>query len=87
VSDDQAPAAHDPFAPIEASPRGRTALAVAALVAAVVAAVGGLAPVAGPVGMGLGLVAHTKGSRLGMPATILAGVGTVIGFSVAFLLR
>lgn len=87
MSDDQAPAARDPFAPLEASPRGATALAVAALVAAVAAVVTGLAPIAGPVGMGLGLVAHVKGSSLGMPAAILAGVGMVAGFVVAFLLR
>jgi hypothetical protein len=87
VDDDPAPVARDPFAPLEASPRGATALAVAALVAAVAAAVTGLAPIAGPVGMGLGLVAHVKGSRLGMPATILAGVAMIVGFAVAMLLR
>ncbi len=77
----------DPFAPIDASPRGATPLAVAALVAAVASLVGGLAPVAGPVGMGLGLIAHVKGSRLGMPAAVAAGVAMVVGFSIAFLLR
>jgi hypothetical protein len=87
VSDDQAPPARDPFAPLEASPRGATAAAIAALVAAVAAVVTGLAPFAGPIGMGLGLVAHVKGSRLGMPATILSGVGMIVGFVVAFLLR
>jgi hypothetical protein len=87
VSDDQAPSARDPFAPLDASPRGATALAVAGLIAAVAAAATGLAPVAGPVGMGLGLTAHVKGSRLGMPAAILSGVGMIVGFVVVFLLR
>jgi uncharacterized membrane protein len=77
----------DPFAPIEAPPRGRQVLAVLALVAAVLAAIGGLAPLAGPVGMVLGLVAHVKGSRLGLPAAVLAGVGMIVGFSIMFLLR
>lgn len=77
----------DPFAPVAASPRGATALAVAGLGAALLAIVTGLAPVAGPVGMALGLVAHVKGSRLGMPAAVLAGVATVMGFTIAFLLR
>lgn len=77
----------DPFAPIDASPRGRTVLAVLAIVCAVAAAIAGLAPVAGPLGMVLGLLAHVKGSRLGLPATVLSAVGTVLGFTVTFLLR
>lgn len=87
MGEERAPSARDPFAPVVASPRGRTVLVVAALVAATFAALGGLAPVAGPVGMVLGLLAHVKGSRLGMPATILAAIGMIIGFVVAFLLR
>lgn len=77
----------DPFAPIEASPRGAGILVVLAFLAAALAVVGGLAPVAGPVGMALGLVAHVKGHRLGMPAAIAAGVATVVGFTITFLLR
>lgn len=77
----------DPFAPIEASPRGRGVLVVLALVAAVAAAITGLAPIAGPVGMALGLLAHVKGSRLGGPVAVLAGVGMILGFTVTFLLR
>lgn len=77
----------DPFAPVEASPRGATPLAVLGFVAAALAVVGGLAPAAGPIGMALGLVAHVKGSRLGMPAAIVAGVATVIGFTLTFYLR
>jgi hypothetical protein len=76
----------DPFAPIEASPRGRGVLVVLALVAAV-AAITGLAPIAGPVGMALGLLAHVKGSRLGVPVAVLAGTGMILGFTVIFLLR
>jgi hypothetical protein len=87
VSQEQAPATRDPFAPVVASPRGRSLLVVGALVAAVLAVVGGLAPVAGPVGMGLGLLAHVKGSRFGMPVTVLAAIAMVIGFVLAFLLR
>ena len=77
----------DPFAPIEASPRGALALVVLAFASAVLAAIGGLAPVAGPVGMALGLMAHVKGLRLGLPAAVVAGVATVVGFTITFLLR
>lgn len=77
----------DPFAPLEASPRGATAFAVTGLVAAVLALVGGVAPVAGPLGMALGLVAHVKGSRLGMPAAFAAGIAMVAGFAITFYLR
>lgn len=77
----------DPFAPIEASPRGATALAILAFVAAGLSLVGGLAPVAGPVGMGLGLIAHVKGSRLGMVAAFAAGAAMVVGFALVFYLR
>jgi hypothetical protein len=84
VSDDHA---HDPFAPVEASPRGATLLAALGFVAAVSAVLTGLAPVAGPVGMGLGLVAHVKGSRLGMPAAVASGIGMILGFVISFFLR
>jgi hypothetical protein len=77
----------DPFAPVEASPRGATALAMSALAAAVLAALAGVEAIAGPLGMALGLVAHVKGSRLGMPATALAAVGMVIGMATSMLLR
>lgn len=77
----------DPFAPIDASPRGRTVLVGLAVVCAVAAAIAGVAPLAGPLGMILGLVAHVKGSRFGMPATVLSAVGTILGFTVTFLLR
>lgn len=77
----------DPFAAIEASPRGRGVLVVLALVSAVAAAITGLAPLAGPIGMALGLIAHVKGSRFGVPVAVLAGVGMILGFTVTFLLR
>lgn len=78
---------HDPFAPIEASPRFATPLAVLGMVLGVAAAITGLAAILGPVGMGLGLVAHVKGSRLGMPAAIVAGVGMIVGMSIILYLR
>lgn len=87
MTDAELASQRDPFAPIDASPRGRTVLAVLAALAAVAAVTTGLAPLAGPIGMGLGLVAHVKGSRLGMPATIVAAVGMVLGFTITFLLR
>lgn len=77
----------DPFAPLEVSPRGAHLLAALALVAAVLTVVGALAPIAGPLGMALGLVGHVKGSRFGLPAAVLAGVGMIVGFSIASLLR
>jgi hypothetical protein len=87
VSESEVGAGRDPFAPLDASPRGRSVLVVLAVLCAVAAATTGLAPLAGPIGMGLGLVAHVKGSRYGMPATVLAAVATVLGFSITFLLR
>ncbi len=77
----------DPFAPVRASPRFATPLALLAVVLGVVAALGGLSPVAGPVGMASGLIAHVKGSRLGMPATVVAAVGMIIGMTFALYLR
>ena len=76
----------DPFAPIEASPRFATPLAVLGMVLAVIAAVTDLSVVAGPAGMGTGLVAHVKGSRLGMPAAVLAGIGMIAGMALAMYL-
>lgn len=80
------PSPRDPFAPLEASPAGATALAVLGLVAAVLAALAGVEAVAGPLGMASGLVAHVKGSRLGLPATALAAVGMVVGMATTFTL-
>ncbi len=81
------PDERDPFAPIEASPRFATPLAVAAMVLGVLAAVTGLAIVVGATGMVLGLVAHVKGSRLGLPATAVAAVGMIAGMAIVMYLR
>lgn len=77
----------DPFAPIEASPRFATPLAVAALVLAVLAVVARLEAIAGPLGMALGLISHVKGSRLGMPAAVAAGLAMIVGMSITLYLR
>lgn len=77
----------DPFASVEASPRFATPLAVVAIVLAVAAASTGTEAIAGPLGMALGVIAHVKGSRLGLPAAVLAGVGMVAGMAITMLLR
>jgi hypothetical protein len=84
VSDHDRP---DPFASVEASPRFATTLAVAGFVLAAVAVLSRLEVIAGPLGMAVGLVAHVKGSRLGMPAAIAAGIAMIVGMSVTFWLR
>jgi hypothetical protein len=81
------PQPHDPFAPIDASPRFATPLALAALVSAAAALLTGLAAVAGPLGMALGLISHVKGSRLGMPAAVTAGLAMIAGFTITLYLR
>ena len=77
----------DPFAPVAVSPRFATPLAVVGIVLGLAAALTGLAAVAGPVGMAAGLIAHLKGSRLGMPAAVLAAIGMVTGMAIAMWLR
>lgn len=77
----------DPFAPIEASPRFATPLAVLGAVLGIAAVFTGLAAILGPVGMALGLVAHVKGSRFGMPAAVVAGLGMIVGMSIILYLR
>lgn len=77
----------DPFATPVASPRGAGALVVASVALALAAPVSGLAVVLGPLGMLVALVAHVKGHRLGMAASVLAGVMTVVGMSVTLYLR
>jgi hypothetical protein len=77
----------DPFAPVETSPRFATPLAVLALLLAAASLVTGLAALTGPVGMAVGIVAHLKGSRLGMPAAVAAGLAMIVGFTVALYLR
>lgn len=86
------PSAHpvperDPFAPIDASPRFATPLAVAGFVLAVLAVALRIELIAGPLGMAAGLLAHVKGSRLGMPATIVAAVAMIAGMAITMYLR
>lgn len=79
--------AYDPFAPVEASPRFANTYAAVAALLGVVSVVGLVAPFAGPIGMALGLIAHVKGSRYGMPSTVIAGIGMIIGMSLTMYLR
>ncbi len=81
------PEEHDPFAPIEASPRFATPLAVLGALLGVPAIITGLAHVFGPLGMAVGLIAHVKGSRLGMPAAAFAAVAMIVGMSMTNFLR
>lgn len=77
----------DPFAPIEASPRGAGALVVIAALFGLTAMLGGLAPVTGPLGMLVGLVAHVKGHRYGMPVTVAVGLMMIVGMTITLYLR
>lgn len=77
----------DPFAPIEASPRFAAPLAIVGILLGIAAVFTGLAALFGPLGMAFGLVAHVKGSRLGMPAAVVAGVGMIVGMSIILFLR
>ena len=77
----------DPFAPIEASPRFATPLAVLGFVLALAALLLRVEVVAGPLGMIVGLIAHVKGSRLGVPAAIAAGAAMVAGMAITMYLR
>lgn len=85
----QGPAAGepDPFAPLEASPRFASAFAVAGFALAAVAVLGNASVLAGPLGMAAGLIAHVKGSRLGMVAAICAGLATIVGMTIFQYLR
>ena len=51
------------------------------------AMLGGLSPVTGPVGMLVGLVAHVKGHRFGMPVTVAAGLMMIAGMTITLYLR
>ncbi len=77
----------DPFAPIEASPRGAGLLVVVAAVMGLTAMLGGLSPITGPVGMLVGLLAHVKGHRWGMPVTVAVGLMMIVGMSLSLYLR
>jgi len=77
----------DPFAPIAASPRGASLLVAVAALLGLTALLGGLAPVTGPLGMLVGLVAHVKGHRFGMPVTVAVGLMMIVGMTVTLYLR
>jgi hypothetical protein len=62
-------------------------LVVLAALLALAAAFGGAAPLAGPAGMLVGLVAHVKGHRLGMAVTVVAGLAMIVGMSFTLYLR
>jgi len=77
----------DPFAPIEASPRGAGLLVGIAALFGLAAMLGGLSPVTGPIGMLVGLVAHVKGHRWGMPVTVAVGLMMIAGMTITLYLR
>ncbi|MEX0868077.1 MAG: hypothetical protein WD011_00250 [Nitriliruptoraceae bacterium] len=89
ATDDDMPAgaSDDPFAAVTASPRFAGPLAFAGFVLAAIALLTGLAAIAGPLGMGVGLVAHVKGSRAGLPAVFASGAAMIIGMAWMFYLR
>jgi hypothetical protein len=77
----------DPFAPIEASARGAGLLVAVAGLLGLAALLGGLSPVTGPIGMFVGLVAHVKGHRYGMPVTVAVGLMMIAGMTITLYLR
>jgi len=77
----------DPFAPLEASPRGAGLLVVVAAALGLTAMLGGMSPVTGPIGMLVGLVAHVKGHRWGMPVTVAVGLMMIVGMTITLYLR
>ncbi len=77
----------DPFASIEASPRGAGLLVSIAALFGLAAMLGGLSPITGPIGMLVGLVAHVKGHRWGMPVTVAVGLMMIVGMTITLYLR
>jgi hypothetical protein len=77
----------DPFAPLEASPRFATPLAVVAFLLAFAALFLRVEVVAGPLGMAVGLIAHVKGSRWGLPGAIASGAAMIAGMAITMYLR
>jgi hypothetical protein len=78
---------HDPFAPLDASPRFATPLALGAFVLAGLTLFSGLAALTGVLGMALGLIAHVKHSRLGLPASFASGLALVLAMTAAMYQR
>lgn len=86
-SPDDATSERDPFAPLAASPRFATPLAAVGFVFAAVAFFLRLEAIAGPLGMAVGLIAHVKGSRWGIPAAVASGIAMIAGMAVTLYLR
>ncbi|MEX0592435.1 MAG: hypothetical protein WD358_04200 [Nitriliruptoraceae bacterium] len=90
IGDDHAMAdkpVSDVFAAPQASPKFAKPLALLAFGFAVLTLVTGLAPVTGPVGMGIGLIAHLKGSRLGIAAAFACGAAMIAAMAFSMYLR
>ena len=69
-------------------PRGALALTIVGFVLGGLAFLPtGLSFVLGPVGMLCGMVGHLKGRRAGFAAAVVAGIGTVVGLSLAAFLE
>lgn len=66
--------------------RGAGVYVMLAFMSAAAAAWGVWPILTGPLGMVLGLIGHLKGARYGFASAVVAGVATVIGMSVVFLL-
>lgn len=77
----------NPFASPQASPRFATPLAILGFVLAFVTLLTGLAPLIGPTGMAVGLIAHLKGSRLGLPATFASAAALILAMAFGMYLR
>jgi len=86
-SADDATPERDPFAPVAASPRFATPLAAVGFVLAAAAFFLRLEAIAGPLGMAVGLIAHVKGSRWGIPAAVASGIAMIAGMTVTLYLR
>ncbi len=79
--------ARDPFVDPAPSPRLATPLAVVAFGLAFATLLTGLGVVLGPVGMATGLIAHLKGSRLGIPASFASGGAMIAAMAFAMYMR
>lgn len=77
----------DPFTVPQASPRFANPLAAIGFAVALLTLVTGLSPLTGPIGMGIGLVAHLKGSRWGIPAAFASGAAMIAAMAFSMYLR